>query len=196
MIYGQLLKMKEQKNKERLIIDYYIYLDYSETLVGYIIIQKESVQEILPKISKLHHYKDIKNKKGYIQSIRKIFDKNPIEQYLLKCRIKWLKDNLSIFVEIVDFVKKYDNCKIFASVDNNQFIAFMRLLDMIPHKDHITVVKESDLKRGSVEYKLSLIIDTKLNIEMSEMKSISEHAQKSRSRLALAMCTKTVEGDF
>ena len=165
MIYNQLLEMKEQKNKEKMIIDYYIYLDYSETLVGYIIIQKENVQEILPKISKLHHYKDIKNKKSYIQSVKKIFDKDKIEQCLLKCKIKGLKDNLSIFVEILDFVKNHDNCKIFASIDNNQFIAFTRLLEMVPHKEHIIVVKESDLKKGSVEYKLSLIIDTRLNIE-------------------------------
>src|SRR3989344_4794641 len=157
MAHNQLLKMKEQKNKEEMTIDYYIYLDYSETLVGYLIIQKENVEEILPKISKLHHYKDIKNKKSYIQSIKKIFDKNEIEQYLLKCKIKGLKDNLSIFVEILDFVKNHDNCKIFASIDNNQFIAFTGLLKMIPHKEHITVVKESDLKKGSAEYRLSLI---------------------------------------
>ena len=179
-----------------MVIDYYIYLDYSERLVGYIIIQKEQIPHIIPKITKLHHYKNIKNKKGYINSIKNIFDKNKIEQHLLKCKIKDLKDNLSVFADIIDFVKKYDNCKIFASIDNNQFNAFMRLLSMIPHKTHVTVTKESDLKKGSLEYKLSLIIDTKLNIEMSEMKSISEHAQKSRSSFALAMCTKIVEGDF
>ena len=160
-----LLKMKEQKNKENAVIDYYIYLDYSENLVGYAIIQKDNVENILPRVSKLHHYKDIKNKKSYIQSIKKVFDKNRIDDYLLKCKIKTLKDNLSIFVEILDFVNKYDNCKIFASIDNNQFIAFARLLDLIPHRSHVTIVKESDLKKGSVEYKLSLIIDTKLNIE-------------------------------
>jgi len=147
------------------VIDYYIYLDYSESLVGYTIIQKDNIENLLPRISKLHHYKDIKNKKSYIQSIKKVFERNRIEECLLKCKIKTLKDNLSIFVEILDFVKKYDNCKIFASIDNNQFIAFARLLDLIPHKDNVTIVKESDLKKGSAEYRLSLIIDTKLNIE-------------------------------
>lgn len=148
-----------------MIIDYYIYLDYSERLIGYIIIRKEQIPNILKRITKLHHYKDVKGKKGYIKSIKNIFDKNKIEDCLLKCKIKELKDNLSIFVEIVDFVKKYDNCKIFTSIDDNQFNAFIRLLNMIPHKDHIKTVKESDLKKGSVEYKLSLIIDTRLNIE-------------------------------
>jgi len=160
------LKMEQRENKEkRGTFEYYIYLDYSESLVGYIIIQNEQIPNLLPRISKLHHYKDIKNKKAYIQSVKKIFDKNVIDQCLLKSKIKGLKDNLSIFVEIIDFVKKHDYCKILASIDNNQFTAFTRLLDMIPHKDHIKVVKESDLKKGSIEYKMSLIIDTRLNIE-------------------------------
>jgi len=158
------LKM-EQKVKQKRHIDYYIYLDYSENLVGYIIIENEKILDLLPRITKLHHYNEIKNKKAYIQAVKKILEKNSIEQFLLKCKIKGLKDNLSIFVEIVDFVKKYDNCQIFASIDNNQFISFAKLLGMIPHKEHVILVKESDLKKDSVEYRLSLIIDTKLNIE-------------------------------
>ena len=157
--------MELVENKQKRSIDYYIYLDYSESLVGYAIIHRDQIPNLLPRISKFHHYKDIKNKKAYIQSVKKVFDKNAIEEFLLKCKVKGMKDNLSIFVEVIDFIKKYDNCKIFASIDKNQFIAFMRLLSMIPHKSHITVVKESDLKKDSIEYKLSLIIDTKLNIE-------------------------------
>ena len=153
----------ERKNK--IEIDYYIFIDYSERLVGYIIIQKEKIKELLPRISKLHHYKDIKYKRAYIQSIKKVFEKNKINKYFFKFKSKELKDNLSIYVDIIDFVKKYDDCKIFISVDNNQFKVFIRLVDMIPHKEHITIVKESGLKKGSAEYELSLIIDTKLNME-------------------------------
>ena len=158
-------KKEAINNKEKRDVDYYIYIDYSENLVGYAIIRKESISELLPRISKLHHYKDIKHKKSYIKSIKKVFEKDKIDTYLLKCKIKNVKDNLIIFVDVVDFVKKFDYCKIFVSVDNNQFNAFTKLLDMIPHKDHITVVKESELKKGSIEYRLSLIIDTMLNIE-------------------------------
>jgi len=50
-------------------------------------------------------------------------------------------------------------------------MAFTKLLDMIPHKDHIAIFKESDLKKGSIEYSLSLIIDTKLNIERIKITS-------------------------
>ena len=157
-----MIKNKFTKNS---VIDYYIFIDYSERLVGYMIIQKEKIKGLLPRISKLHHYKDIKYKKAYIQSIKKVFEKNKIDDCLFKFKSKELKDNLSIFIDIIDFVKKYDNCVIFISVDNNQFISFTKLLDMIPHKDHITIFKESDLKKESIEYRLSLIIDTKLNIE-------------------------------
>jgi|SRR3989339_89939 len=149
---------------EKWSIDYYIYVDYSERLIGYIIIEKAQVDKLLPRITKLHHYKDIKNKKGYIKSIKKVFDKNKIQEYLLKSKIKGLKDNLLIFIDIINFVSRYDNCKIFASIDDNQFNAFIRLLNIATHKEHISTVKESDLKRGSMEYKLSLIIDTMLNI--------------------------------
>jgi hypothetical protein len=166
-----LIKMEKQKMKEKRETDYYIFIDYSERLVGYLIIQKEKIKELLPRISKLHHYKDIKYKKAYIQSIKKVFEKNKIDDCLFKFKSKELKDNLSVFVDIIDFVKKYDNCMIFISVDNNQLIPFTKLLDMIPHKDHITIFKESDLNKGSIEYSLSLIIDTKLNIERIKITS-------------------------
>ena len=152
-----------QENKEKGAFEYHIYLDYSERLVGYTIVQREKIQDLLPLITKLHHYKDIKYKKAYIQSVKKVIEKNRIADYLLKFQIKELKDNLSMFVEILDFVKKREGSKIFISIDDNQLIAFSRLLGMM----HLNVaaVKESGLKKGSVEYKLSLIIDTMLNIE-------------------------------
>jgi len=155
------------KNKisKKSIIDYYIFIDYSDKLVGYIVIQKEKIPALISKITKLHHYRNIKHKRAYIKSIKKVFIKNKIKEFLLKCKIKGLKDNLIIFVDVVDFIKKHDNCKIFASVDNNQFNSFKKLLDIVPHKDHTMLVKESDLKKGSVEYRLNLIIDTILNIE-------------------------------
>lgn len=146
-------------------IDYYIYIDYSEKLVGYIIIQNENVPNILPNITRLHHYKEIKHKKSYIQSIKKAIEKSNIIDCLLKYKIKELKDNLSVFIEVAEFVQKHDYCKIFASVDDNQFNSFMKLIDIVPHQSHIKIVKESELKKGSVEYKMSLIIDTMLNIE-------------------------------
>ena len=153
----------KQENKERKAFDYYICLDYSERLVGYIVIAKEKVPELLPLITKLHHYKDIKYKKSYIQAVKKVLEKNKIADHLLKCRIKELKDNLSMFIEILDFIKQHPESNIFISIDDNQDIAFSRLLGMM--NLNITTMKESELKKGSVEHRLSLIIDTMLNVE-------------------------------
>jgi len=147
------------------IIDYYIYIDYSENLVGYNIIERKNLSLILPKIIKFRHYKEERHKRIYLIKIRREIKNLNLDSLILKQKIKPIKDNLLVFAEIVEFVKGHDNCRIFASVDNNQFNAFTKLLDMILHKDNIIIVKESELKKGSVEHRLSLIIDTKLNLE-------------------------------
>ena len=149
-------------------IDYYIYLDYSERLVGYTIISKEKINILLPKISKFHHYKDIKYKKAYISSIKKVIITKNILEDLFKHKIKELRENLYIFTEVIEFIKVNNNCAIFASIDDNQYRAFVRLLNLIPNNNHTIVRKESNLKRGSSEYKLSLIIDTLLNLKRKE----------------------------
>ena len=146
-------------------IDYYIYIDYSFDLVGYNIIEKEKVSALLERIVKFGHYKKERHKRTYLAKIKKLNKKSSLIPLLYKQKIKHMKDNLVIFFEVIEFVKSNDNCAIFLSVDNNQFNAFIRLLDMIPHKQHITIVKESELKKDSIEYRLSLIIDNMLTIE-------------------------------
>lgn len=146
-------------------IDYYIYIDYSADLIGYNIIEKEKVGLLLEKASKFEHYKKVRHIGTYLIKIKKIVKKDEIISLLNKQRIRNLKDNISIFVEVIEFVKKHDNCAIFLSVDNNQYNAFIRLMSLVPHKEHVILAKESDLKKGSVEYKLSLIIDNMLVIE-------------------------------
>jgi len=157
--------MKTKHKKKKREIDYYIFIDYSADLIGYNIIEKKNVQTILPKIIKFRHFKEERRKRIYLMKIRREIKKSNLTSFIFKQKIKNIKDNLLVFAEIIEFVRKNDNCLIFMSVDNNQFRAFTRLLEMIPHKDHIIVRKESDLKRNSLEYRLSLIIDTMLNIE-------------------------------
>ncbi len=99
--------------------DYYIYIDYSENLIGYNIIYNEKIKEILPLISKFHHYKKIKHKKQYLSAIKKILTKKNIKSLLLKYKIEKIRYNAFIFADVLEFVKKYDNCGIFVSVDNN-----------------------------------------------------------------------------
>ena len=155
----------KQENRQKQKIDYYIYIDYSAELIGYNIIENEKICLILPKIAKFRHYKEERHKKIYLLKIKREIRNSNLTSLLLRQKIKRIKDNISIFLEVIEFVKKHDNCLIFLSVDNNQFDAFTKLLEMIPHKEHIKVVKESDLKRRSLEYQLSLIIDTILNLE-------------------------------
>lgn len=147
------------------VFDYYIYIDYSADMIGYNIIEKDKIPLILPKIVKFRHYKEERHKRIYLLKIRREVKSSNLTSFLLKQKIRRIKDNIMLFTEVIEFVKKSDNCLIFMSVDNNQFNAFIRLLDMIPHKDHVAVVKEGDLRRKSMEHQLSLIIDTMLNLE-------------------------------
>jgi len=149
--------------------DYYIYIDYSEGLIGYTIIKKEKVKELLPRISKFHHYKNLKHKREYLNSIKKRFERDKIKSYLLKWKIRDLRENLDVFVDVVNFVKENNNCLIFVSVDDNQFRSFKKLVQIADGKFTV-VVKESGLRKGTSEYQMSLIIDTMLNLERRKRK--------------------------
>ena len=144
--------------------DYYIFIDYSENLLGYMIIENNKLKELIPKISKFAHYKELKHKKEYLHSIKKEVDNKKIRNYILKIKIKDVRETPEIYVDIVEFIKKYDNCLIFISVDDKQFSNFERLVENIDGKNN-KVVKESKLKKDSNVYHLSLILDTLLNIE-------------------------------
>ena len=74
------------------------------------------------------------------------------------------RDTPEIYSDILEFLKKHDNCIIFISIDNKQYSNFERLVKFIDGRN-IKVIKESDLKKGSLEYKISLVLDTLLNIE-------------------------------
>ena len=156
----------------RKMFDYYIYIDYSENLIGYIIIERSKIEEILPKISKLHHYKNICHKREYISAVKKRFEKEKIKDLLLKWKIISMKSNLEVFVDIIKFIKVNSNCIILISVDNNQYNSFIKLIDIIPHRGNLFIIKESSLKKGSIEHRLSLIIDSMLNIERRRLKRL------------------------
>jgi hypothetical protein len=152
------------KNKKK-EFDYYIYIDYSENLIGYSIIEKLKIRELLPKISKLAHYKKIVYKRAYISAIRKRFEREGITKFLLKWKIRSIRENIEIFSDVLEFIKYYDNCAIFLSVDNNQYKSFLKLFEIIPHKEHVELLQESSLKKDSIECRLSyIIIDNLLNI--------------------------------
>jgi len=144
--------------------DYYIFIDYSENLIGYLIMEFNKIKEFLPKISKFAHYKELKCKSAYLRSIKSVIDKRKILSYPLKVKIRKTTDTPEIYSDILEFLKKHDNCLIFVSVDNKQYSNFERLVKIIDGTN-IKVVKESELKKDTFEYKISLVLDTLLNIE-------------------------------
>jgi len=68
--------------------DYYIFIDYSVNIIGYIIIENKKLFELIPLISKFSHYKNLKHKNTYIHSIKKIIIKNNILDFFLHHKIR------------------------------------------------------------------------------------------------------------
>lgn len=114
--------------------DYYIFIDFSENLIGYNIIENKKLKEILPKISRFAHYKELKHKKSYLHSIKGRIEKEKILSYFVKYKIKELYRNTDIYADVLEFVKKHENCIIFISVDNRQYNAFNKLVGFVDGK--------------------------------------------------------------
>ncbi|MFW5846923.1 MAG: hypothetical protein ACOCUU_02065 [Nanoarchaeota archaeon] len=144
--------------------DYYIFIDYSEFLLGYGIIEKEKIMDLIPLITRFRHYKNVKNRKMYLKNINKTIKSKDIKSFFSKIKIKEIRLTPEIYVDIADFVSKHDNCAIFVSIDDNQYNNLKRLVNVVDGKN-ILIKKESELKTGSVEYQTSLVIDNILNIE-------------------------------
>lgn len=156
--------MKNRKN-----YDYYIFLDYSEDLVGYNIIEQKKIIELLPKISRFEHYKGRRNRKIYLKHINNTIRREKIKSFFEKIKIEESRKNVELFIEILEFIKKHKNCIIFLSVDDYQFKKLRKLLYLIDGKN-TDIRKESQLKKGTPEYQVSLVIDNLLNIERRKQK--------------------------
>jgi len=143
--------------------DYYVFIDYSENYLGYSIIKKENIKEIKPKISKFAHYRELKHKSAYLKSIKKLIDKENLRSCFCKLKIRKANETPEIYSDILEFLNEHKNCLIFISVDNKQYLNFEKIINIIDG-DNTRVVKESELKKDSFEYKLSLVLDTMLNL--------------------------------
>lgn len=143
--------------------DYYLFIDYSENFLGYSIIENSKVKQIIPKISKFMHYKELKHKSAYLKSIIPLIEKEKIRSFFHKLKIRKTSETLEIYSDILEFLNEHQNCLIFISVDNKQYLNFEKIIKIIGG-DSTKVVKESELKKDSFEYKLSLVLDTMLNL--------------------------------
>jgi hypothetical protein len=149
--------------------DYYIFIDYSEDLIGYAIIHQKKVFELLPKISKFSHFKGHKNKKVYLQHINSTIKRESILSFFEKIKIDKLNKNVDLFVEILQFIKINDKCIIFLCIDDSQLKKLRRLVSLVD-REKAEVKKESELKKGTPEYQISLVLDNLLNIERRRQK--------------------------
>jgi len=144
--------------------DYYIYIDYSVNLIGYMIVERSKIREFIEKISKFGHYNELKHKSSYLKSIKKVIEKNNIFSYILKSKIKKRAQNIEIYTDVLEFLKLHENCIIFISVDNHEYPNFKKLVNVID-KNKTEVVRESQLGKNTYEHRMSLVLDTLLNIE-------------------------------
>jgi hypothetical protein len=143
--------------------DYYLFIDYSENYLGYLAIEGSKIKDFLPKISKFKHYRVLKKKKAYLDSIRKIVSKNNVCDHLCKVKIRKTESTPEIFADIGEFLKDHPDSSFFISVDNKQFRNFSRMVKIFDGKN-TKIVMESELNKSSPEYKISLVIDTLLNL--------------------------------
>ncbi len=72
--------------------------------------------------------------------------------------------NMEIHLDVLEFLKKHENCIIFISVDNKQYPAFRKMVNIVDGENTI-VKQESELIKGTPEYQVSLVLDNLLNIE-------------------------------
>ena len=150
--------------------DYYIFIDYSKNFIGYTIIKKEKISELLPKLTRFKHYKNAENRKLYLKNINKTIKRENIKSYFYKIKILRTSKNMEIYLDILEFLKKHSNCIIFVSVDNNEYDNFRKFVKIVDG-EKTKVVKESELRKGTPEYKLGLVIDNLLNIERKRNKN-------------------------
>ena len=144
--------------------DYYIFIDYSENLIWYNIIEKIKMFDLLPKISRFRHYRDVKNRKLYLKNAWKAIKRDKIKSYFIRFKIKNKHRNVEIYLDVLEFIKKHENCIIFVSVDNHEYPNFRKMVNVVDG-ENIVVKRGSELKKGTPDYQISLVLDTVLNIE-------------------------------
>ena len=115
----------------------------------------------------IRHYKEVNQKSSYLKALKISLEKNQLRVLLHSYKIKKMIHTLEIYADIADFVFTHKEARIFISLDDNQTSNFERLVRDIDG-ERVLIVTEGNLKKDSIEYKLSLIIDNLLNIERKE----------------------------
>lgn len=77
------------------------------------IIDRRKLLELVPKAAKFTHYKDVKNKSSYIHSIKEILRKNNVLDFFTKCKIRKMRQNMEIYVDVLDFLKTHSRISLY-----------------------------------------------------------------------------------
>jgi hypothetical protein len=144
--------------------DYYIFIDYSVDIIGYAILEKDKLKKLFPRILRFRHYREARDQKLYIKHIKSTLERDSIKSYFLKIKLKEMYRNIEIYLDVLEFLKKHENCIIFISIDNHEFSNFNKMVNIADGKN-VMVKQESELKKGTLEYQASLVLDNILNIE-------------------------------
>jgi hypothetical protein len=149
--------------------DYYLFIDYSENYIGYLVLDKCNLGDCVNVSSRFRHYKNARNKKLYLKNAKKTFNKKEILDLFLKKKVREVIQTPEIFADVAEILKKYKDFRIFVSVDDRQYKNFEKFVKIVDGENAL-IVKEGKLKKGSREYKVNLILDTWLNIERTKSK--------------------------
>ena len=139
-------------------------MDYSENLIGYLIIFSEDLVKCIPKITRLKHYREVKKRKLYIKKVKATYKKEKILECFYKKKVREILETPEIFLDIEEFLEKNKDKKIFISIDDRQYPKYHRLVKK-NDGENITIVRESKLKKNTPEYRINLVLDTWLNIK-------------------------------
>lgn len=63
----------------------------------------------------------------------------------IKIRILSVRDSLSIFMDIIEFINKNNTKILLITLDDKEYTAFTRIFSDCIKKDNITIMKESQL---------------------------------------------------
>ncbi|MEK6855933.1 MAG: hypothetical protein AABX66_02120 [Nanoarchaeota archaeon] len=71
---------------------------------------------------------------------------------------------MEIFLDVLEFLKRNPKSIVFISVDDRQFLAFNKIVSLLI-SEKIIIKRESQMIKGTPEYRVNLVLDNLLNIE-------------------------------
>ena len=128
--------------------DYYVFIDYSENLIGYLFLEKEKIENCLEVASRFNHYRETRNRKLYLKNAKKTFDKKEILACFIKKKIRNVLETPEIFADIARFLKENKKSKIFVSIDDRRYRNFQKFVEILEEKN-LKIVNEGKLKKNS-----------------------------------------------